>query len=122
MSFKEIVRTKAVMMRSAYHATYSADKKNTYGTLRITKRGFEFLKTSGIKLGPGDRVKVFYDEDSGRVALKKETGGKFLLTKNGKSDDSMKIIARDLVPLLKKKTGYDIERSSEYDIVLVPVK
>ncbi len=63
-------------------------------------------------------VRVFYDPDSKRLALKKSAAGEFRLSKNVAGTDSMRICSKDLRELIKEPTEYEIEESGEYDLVL----
>jgi hypothetical protein len=81
----------------------------------------EFLKEKWKSWGVGDRLKIFHDPQTGKLALKKSDDGKFRLAKNVSGNaNSLRISSKDLTELLKKPAEYAAEASSEYDIILSP--
>jgi bifunctional DNA-binding transcriptional regulator/antitoxin component of YhaV-PrlF toxin-antitoxin module len=118
MAFQEIEKTRKGRNTGAPGA-FTIDKKGA-GSLRINRAGMEFIAQEGIGLKLGDMVKLFHDGESGKIALKKSKEGKFRLSKNSVSMDTLRISSKDLTELLKKDADYDMEKAQGYDLVLVP--
>ena len=118
MAFVEIVKTKKGWEKGA-PATFAINKKGA-GNLRINRAGMNFIAEHNLGLKMGDLVKLFHDPETGKIALKKSEYGKFRLSKNSVSMDTLRISSVDLTDLLKESKDYDMEKSEEFDLVLVP--
>ncbi len=118
MAFKEVEKTRKGCNKGM-PATFTINKKGA-GSLRINRAGMDFITEHDIGLGLGDMIKIFYDGESGKLAFKKSDGGKFRLSKNSTSMNTLRISSKDLTELLKEPGQYGMETSEEFDLVLAP--
>ena len=119
MAFIEVEKTKISGGNFGADAAFTTSKKGT-GSLRINAGAMEFLKGRGKNWEVGDKVKIFHDPETAKLAIKKSTDGRFRLAKNAAGSNSLRISSKDLTDLIKKPTEYTAEASSEYDLVLLP--
>ena len=118
MAFKEIEKTRKGWIKGA-PASFAVNKKGS-GSLRFNRAGMDFIAENKLGLKLGDTVKLYYDAETGKVALKTDKDGKFRLSKNSVNMDTLRIASKDLTDLLQKPGDFDMEKSPEYDLVLVP--
>lgn len=119
MPFIEVEKTKSGGGKSGAAAAFTTSKKGT-GSLRINGGAMEFLKGRGKSWEVGDKVKIFHDPETAKLAIKKTADGRFRLAKNAAGANSLRISSKDLTDLIKKPTEYAAEASPEYDIILSP--
>lgn len=120
MGFVKVQKTTGNRGRSGYKAAFTVNKQGS-GVLRFTSSGVDFMKTYGINIGVGDRVDIFYDRDTERIAVMKAKAGAFKIGVNSTRGDSMRITAKDLIEIIKTQSEYDMQKSDEYDVILVPI-
>jgi len=119
MVFIEVQKTRSGRGRTGEAAAFTLTKKGN-GSLRLNAGAMEFLKGRGKNWAVGDTVRIFHDPDTGRVGIKKTPDGSFRLATNAAGSNSLRNSSKDLNELLKKPTGYEVEQSDQYDMVLVP--
>ena len=118
MAFQEVKKTRRGWAGGA-PATFTINKKGV-GSLRFNQAGMNFIAEHAPGMKMGDMVKLFHDPETGKIALRKSEDGKFRLSKNSVSMDTLRISSQDLTSLLKEPKDYEMEWSEEYDLVLVP--
>ena len=72
----------------------------------------------GLKMG--DMIRLSHDPETGKIAFKKNEDSKFRLSKNSVNMNTPRIFSKDLTELVKEPKEYDMEKSEEDDLVLVP--
>jgi bifunctional DNA-binding transcriptional regulator/antitoxin component of YhaV-PrlF toxin-antitoxin module len=120
MAFKEIEKTRKGYMKGA-PATFAVNKKGV-GSLRFNRAGMNYISGNNIGLKIGDMIRLYYDAETGKVAIKKSKDGQFRLSKNSVKLDTMRISSSDLTGLIQKPGDYEMEKSQAYDLVLIPKK
>lgn len=120
MAFQEIAKTRKGWIKGA-PASFTVNKKGA-GNLRFNRAGMDFIAEHELGLKLGDLVKLYYDAQTGKIALKNDKDGKFRLSKNSVSMDTMRISSKDLTDLIQKPGDYEMEKADGYDLVLVPKK
>jgi|GEM_PF-1862010 len=120
MAFQEIEKTRRGWAKGS-PATFAINKKGA-GTLRINRAGMDFIAEHTPDLKMGDMVKLYHDPETGRIALQRSEEGKFRLSKNSVNMNTFRIASQDLTKLIREPSNYDMEKSEEYDLVLVPKK
>ena len=119
MAFQEIEKRRMGGGAKGAPVTFTVNKKGS-GSLRFNRAGMDFIAGEGIGLKLGDMVKLYHDPETGKIALKKSSDGKFRLSKNGVGTGSMRISSKDLTELVGKGGDYDPRKAEGYDLVLVP--
>ena len=118
MAFMEIEKTRRGWAKGA-PATFAINKKGS-GNLRFNRAGMDFMSEHAPGLKMGDMVRLYHDPETGKIALKKSAGGKFRLSKNSVNMNTLRISSQDLTKMIKEAKEYTMEKSEEYDLVLIP--
>ena len=118
MAFREIEKTRKGWAKGA-PATFAINKKGS-GALRINRAGMDFIAENHLGLKMGDMVKLYHDPETGKIAFQKSEDGKFRLSKNSVNMNTLRISSKDLTELIKEPNDYDMEKSEDYDLILVP--
>ena len=122
MGFEKISRTRSTT-GDGVHAFLRVAKNNKGGNLRLTTEGITELHNNGINYGAGMKLDIFFDSDSGKLALQHAPEGEFKLTKNSAKGNSLRITSADLAKRINKNTDYRMEFNlPDFDAVLVPIK
>ena len=94
MAFQEIEKTRKGYTRAA-PATFAINKKGV-GSLRFNRAGMNYISDNDIGLKIGDMIRLYYDAETGKIAIKKSKDGRFRLSKNSVKLDTVRISSSDL--------------------------
>lgn len=120
MNLTEIFKSSPERGKTNVHATYTVKKSDSVGTLRINKKGVEFLEQEKIKLEPNELLKMYFDSESLILAFKNDKKGQFRFTKS--TDGGLRLSYKDLSKRLARNVEYTIQPSKEFTLLLIPVE
>lgn len=119
MAFTKVEKTGPVR-NDNIKARFTISGSHSSGTLGITNAGWEFLKQHKISLAINDTADLYFDDDTGAIAIKKIKNGQFKFSNyNGKT---VKLSSKDLAKRIVQETEYDMDLSKEFDVILKVVR
>ena len=122
MAFRRIFKTRMMVKDKVVGAVLRTSTDKTAGRLYFTKEGMRFLEVNDIALKRGDKMDVFFDDETKEIAINRTDNGMFAITLDTENyKRNIQISSKDLEAAVGKTTHYRLATSTCYDLLLIPI-